>query len=194
MASLTRAGRQLDVASMYGPRLTFIALSIGCWFPRRPSGGRTPSGPSRPWPVRLATATLVRLDRFKRAMSARTVLSTPSVTVSVLGGLDAFRAAREMSRRWLVRAGAALAAGGVGRELEVAGRCTGPDSWIQGHAPRHVFSALALGFPHGYHRSEQILQPSGERDAIPASSPVPESLTRTLSSVPNLLAAGRPGL
>ena len=152
-ASLTRAGQQLDVATMYAPLLVFIALNVGRWNPRMSFGEhrRLPT-----WPVLggLAVGGTSILYEYKWSMSARTVLCTLIAAVGLLGALDLFCSARKLNVRWLALAGAALAAGVICRELDIAGRFTGPDTWLQGHALWHVLTALCLGCMYLYYRSE----------------------------------------
>ena len=136
-ASLTRAGQQLDVATMYAPLLVFIALNVGWWIPRVSLGRRRlPT-----WPIlgSLAVVGTLLLYHYKWSMSARNVLSTLIVIVTILGVGDRIWRARKLNVRWLALAGVALVAGVACRQIDVAGRFTGPDAWLQGHALWHVF-------------------------------------------------------
>jgi hypothetical protein len=62
--------------------------------------------------------------------------------------------------RWLVFSSAALVAGIVCRQVDVAGRFSGPDSWLQGHALWHVLTSLSLGCMYFYYRSEVTTSPA----------------------------------
>ena len=87
-------------------------------------------------------------------MSSTMVLSTLILTVGYFGALDLFRISRKMSVRWLLLAGVTLGAGVACRQLDVAGKFTGPDAWVQGHALWHLFTALSIGCMYLYYRSE----------------------------------------
>lgn len=151
-ASLTRAGQQLDVATMYAPLLVFIALNVRWRIPRVSLGRRR-----RPtWPIlgSLAVVATLLLYQYKWSMSARNVLSTLVVIVTILGVGDRFWRARKLNVRWLALAGVALAAGVACREIDVTAHFTSPDTWLQGHALWHGLTALCLGCMYLYYRSE----------------------------------------
>jgi hypothetical protein len=57
--------------------------------------------------------------------------------------------------RWCVASLASLAAAVFFRQIDVAGRFTGPDAWLQGHVLWHVFTATSLGTGYMYFRSER---------------------------------------
>ena len=42
-------------------------------------------------------------------------------------------------------------------QLDIAGRFTGPDAWLQGHSLWHLFTSLSLGCMYLYYRSEVTL-------------------------------------
>jgi hypothetical protein len=158
-ASLTRIGQQVDVASMYAPLLAFIAISLGRWWPRLPLGSRPTAFPT--WPIlgALAAITSTLLFRYKWSMSSGVVLTTLVLTVGGLALLDPFHPTRRMAGRWMVLASAALIAGIVCRQLDVAGRFSGPDAWFQGHALWHVLTAASIAFTYYYYRSESVVPP-----------------------------------
>jgi hypothetical protein len=153
-ASLTRFGQRLDVASMYGGLLVFIAIGLGRWLPAVKFAAGRPPLPT--WPVfgGLAVVASALLYRFKWSMSAVVVLTTLILAVATLSLLDHFHPARKMSARWAVSAVLALAAAVACRQLDVAGRFTGPDAWLQGHALWHVLTAVCIGCTYLYYRSE----------------------------------------
>jgi hypothetical protein len=153
-ASLARWGQQLDVASMYAPVLALIAIGIGALCPRIPVGGRVGSVPT--WPV-LAGLTIVidaLLYANKWSMSSKTVLTTLILTLLAVGGLHAIRRSRRLAARWCVVSFVALLAAVFFRQIDIAGRFTGPDAWLQGHELWHVFTAASLGMGYVYLRSE----------------------------------------
>ncbi|KAB2667654.1 MAG: ceramidase [Verrucomicrobia bacterium] len=175
-ASLTHAGQQLDVASMYAPLLALCAASLGRWFPRF-AWGRPPRGfPTWPLLSALVVAATVLLYRFKWSMSASKVLGTLILAVPLFAVLDQFRVRRTFAARWLAFATVALAAAVACRQLDVAGRFSGPDAWLQGHALWHVLTALSLAFAYLYHRSETgiPLNPAATpRVGSPCSAAIP---------------------
>ena len=171
-ASLTRLGQQVDVASMYAPLLVFLAINLGRWWPHVKLG-RNPH-PFPTWPVfgALAVVTNALLYRHKWSMSASTVLTTLILTVTAFSLLDRFNPTRKMSVRWAILAIVALVAGIICRQLDVAGRFSGPDTWLQGHAFWHVLTAACIGCTYLYYRSETVSH-RATRSSPQASSPSP---------------------
>lgn len=157
-ASLTRFGQQLDVAAMYAPLLVLIAVNMGRWFPRLTLGGKT--FPTWPIYLTLVVVACVFLFVFKWSMSSKRVLGTLVATVSLLTLVDRFPSSRKTKVGWLVGSSAALVAGVVCRQLDAAGRFSGPDAWFQGHALWHVLTALCLGCMLMYYRSEMMTSPA----------------------------------
>ena len=153
-ASLTRVGQQLDVASMYGPLLTFLAIGVGRWLPAINLGGARRAT----WPAfaALALITTVVLYIYKWSMSANHVLTTLILSVTILTLLDRFHPMRRMSPRWGVLSVLALVAAVTCRQLDIAGRFSGPDAWFQGHAVWHVLTALSIGCTYLYYRSDMV--------------------------------------
>lgn len=153
-ASLTRWGQQLDVAAMYAPLLTAIAIHLGRWSGDR----RTRFGRGNPvkWPW-LAAPVLIAsglLYRYKWSMSALVVLSTLILTAGLLALADVFLARKRGRFRWLGWASAALVAAIACRQLDVAGRFSGPETWLQGHAIWHLLTATSLACLYRYERDE----------------------------------------
>ena len=157
-ASLTRWGQQLDVASMYPPLLVCIALSLGRWL-RRFDRPATPRAiPLWPLLAALVVVTGYLLYRFKWSMSSGTVLTTLILATTAAALVDAGFAHRTLRFRWLAASTLALAAAVLCRQLDVAGKFSGPDAWVQGHALWHVLTALSLAAAYAYHRSEKSVQ------------------------------------
>ncbi len=158
-ASLTRFGQRLDVASMYAGLLVFIAISLGRWYPRARLGRNAPVFPT--WPIlgAFAVVTSALLYRYKWSMSATNVLTTLILAVTALSLLDRFHPTRKLSARWAILAVVALVGGITCRQLDVAGRFSGPDTWLQGHAFWHVLTALSSGCTYLYYRSEVFRPP-----------------------------------
>jgi len=155
-ASLTRWGQQLDVASMYAPLLTFIAISLGIRCPVVPGHGRRAALFTWPLLVGLVFLASAVLYHYKWSMSSRNVLSTLILIVSLLGALDRFSSTHSMNFAWIIAATVTLVLGVTCRQLDVAGRFSAPDSWFQGHAFWHVFTGLSLGCQYLYYRSEVL--------------------------------------
>ena len=156
-ASLTRFGQQLDVAAMYPPLLVLIAVTLGRWLPCLPRGGHRRSLPT--WPIWIAVVVVasVLLFLYKWSMSSFNVLSTLIACVALCAVLDRFRTSRKLDLRWLGWSGTALIAAVICRQLDIAGRFTGPDAWLQGHALWHLLTGLSLGCMDFYHRSEMTI-------------------------------------
>lgn len=166
-ASLTRTGQQLDVASMYAPLLVAIAVNCGRCLPQVRWPGRPRSLPTWPGLGALVLVACILLYQFKWSMSARTVLSTLILMVAAGALLDVFRTASQMNFRWLTLASISLLAGLACRQLDVAGRFSGPDAWLQGHALWHFFTALSLGCLLLYYRSEVLSPLPVQREKAP---------------------------
>lgn len=113
------------------------------------------------WPFFGGLVVIARtlLFRYKWSMSATNVLSTLILSGTVLGILDRFHLMRRMAMRWAFAFVAALVAGITCRQLDVAGRFSGPDAWLQGHAHWHVLTAASLGCTYLYYRSEVLRPP-----------------------------------
>ena len=153
-ASLTRWGQQLDVAAMYSPLLVLIAIGAGRWMPRVRRGGKAEGFPT--WPI-LAGLVLVAsflLYQYKWSMRSGVVLQSLILTVAALALLDRFQSRWRFKVRWLVWSTFALMGAVACRQLDVAGRFSGPDAWLQGHALWHLLTSLSLGCMYLYHRSE----------------------------------------
>ena len=153
-ASLTRLGQQLDVAAMYAPLLSLIAVSISRRIPRLNFGRRHLNLPT--WPILVALVALASslLFVYKWSMSSRNVLGTLIATVAAFAVLDQLRSSRKLDARWLAGSSAALVAAVICRQLDIAGRFTGPDAWLQGHALWHVLTSISLGCMYFYYRLE----------------------------------------
>ena len=156
-ASLSRFGQQLDVAAMYSPLLMIIGINVGRWSP-----SLTISDRSRitTWPILvfLVVVTSWLLFFYKWSMSSTNVLSTLIVAVGLLAFIDQVRNRSQPDGRWLVGSTAALVLAVSFRQLDIAGRFTGPDNWVQGHAIWHVLTGLCIGCLYCYFRSDGISQ------------------------------------
>jgi predicted membrane channel-forming protein YqfA (hemolysin III family) len=161
-ASLTRFGQQLDVASMYGPLLALVAISFGRRLPRVKLGKDRNGVATWPWLVGIVLLTSVVLFYFKWSMSSRVVLNALCGLVGACALLDRYWPPRNLNLGWLGWAIVALVVGTSCRQIDVAGRFTGPDAWLQGHAFWHLFTATSLGCMYLYYRSET--------DSIPANA------------------------
>ena len=154
-ATLTRFGQQLDVASMYGPLLVLLTFTVGRWWPRLTLARLRLDVPSWPLLSILVVLTNALLFYYKWSMSATRVLSVLILAVAVGTVLDYFRSKPRPQLRWQFFALSALIAAVTCRQLDVAGRFSGPDAWLQGHALWHVLTAASLGCTYFYYRSGQ---------------------------------------
>ena len=151
-ASLTRWGQQLDVASMYAPLLAALVMQGG-----RIIRDRWPAWVTWPWLVVVALTANVLLYRFKWSMSSTAVLTTLILLQGAGGVRDLIFARQQMGVRWLAGALASLLAAIACRQLDVAGRFSGPDAWVQGHACWHLLTALSLACLYCHHRAEAVV-------------------------------------
>jgi hypothetical protein len=154
-ASLTRWGQQLDVASMYAPILALIAIGSGMLCPRIPVGGRSRSVPAWPVLAGLIIVTDALLYVYKWSMSSKEVLTTLILMIFILGSVHAIRRYRQFKVRWCLISVIALFAAVFFRQIDVAGRFTGPDAWLQGHLLWHFLTAASLGTGYMFFRSEK---------------------------------------
>ena len=175
-ASLTRFGQQMDVAAMYPPLLALIAVTLGRWIPCLPRGGHRRSLPTWPIWIALVGVASVLLFLYKWSMSSLNVLSTLIACVALCAVPDR----RKLDLRWLGWSGAALIAAVICRQLDIAGRFTGPDAWLQGHALWHLLTGLSLGCMYFYHRSEMTI-PLG-RAALETTSTICAWMPRPFKS------------
>jgi predicted membrane channel-forming protein YqfA (hemolysin III family) len=154
-ASLTRAGQRLDVAAMYPPLLSLLAIAAARALPAR-IGRRFGAGLPT-WGL-LAAAVVVAeiaLWRWKWRMSATTVLSSLIAAMALVTVAEHLLRPGRFRSAWLGWGACLLAAGIVCRQTDVAGSFPGgPDSWLQGHALWHLFTAAALGTLYLHERSE----------------------------------------
>jgi len=163
-ASLTRWGQQLDVASMYPPLMVLAAMGLGRLWPRFGAGGP----PTAPALVAVVAVAGVLFYHYKWQMSAVQVMVTLILLVFAFRCYEFFRKA-PMDGRWFHLAFAFLVVGVFFRQIDVAGRFTGPDAWFQGHALWHGFTAASLGCIYLYYRSEAP-SPAREDAARPTAT------------------------
>ena len=154
-ASLTRAGQRLDVAAMYPPLLSLLAIAAARALPPR-IGRRFVTGLPT-WGV-LAAAIVVAeiaLWRWKWSMSATTVLSTLIAAMALVTVAEHLRWPGRFRSAWLGWGACLLAAGIACRQSDVARSFpVGPESWLQGHALWHLLTAAALATLYLHERSE----------------------------------------
>ncbi|HOC69167.1 MAG TPA: ceramidase domain-containing protein [Candidatus Hydrogenedentes bacterium] len=141
-ASLTHWGQQLDVAAMYAPLVALIALNLDRLLPAWPL-----------WGLAAVFASAL-LYVYKWSMSSSTVLPALILGVGCFMVVDRFRRDRRTEFRWGLFALISLVLAIAFRQLDVAGRFTGPDTWLQGHVLWHFLTAASLACAYSYYRSE----------------------------------------
>jgi hypothetical protein len=181
-ASLTRWGQQLDVAAMYAPLLACIAINLGRWIPVVKTPGRPEGSPTWPILIGMVLVTSFLLYQYKWSMRSEVVLPTLILTVGVFALLDRLRPRHKLALRWLGWSTVALVAARVCWQLDVAGKFSGPDVWLQGHAVWHLLTGLSLACIYLYYRSEVNLNPT-EAPLLPEKNlqrtiPTPERRLR----------------
>jgi hypothetical protein len=155
-ASLTRAGQRLDVAAMYPPLLSLMAMAAARALPAR-IGHRSGAGVPT-WSMLAAAVVLAEMAlwKWKWSMSATTVLSLLIAALTLVTAAEHLFQPGRFRSGWLGWAACLLVAGIVCRQADVAGRFpAGPDSWLQGHALWHILTAAALGALSLHRRSER---------------------------------------
>lgn len=158
-ASLTRVGQHLDVAAMYLPLLALLAVSASRLSPRIAT-----------WP-RLAVAWAIAgvlLFVFKWQMSAIVWMPVLILVVVATRALERLRGLGRSALRWSLLSLACLVAAVACRDLDVAGRFSSPDAWLQGHAVWHLLSAAALWLGYLDQRLEPRLPDDGASRPDPA--------------------------
>ncbi len=154
-ASLTRAGQRLDVAAMYPPLLSLLAIAAARALPARV--GRRGGASVPTWALLAAVIVLaeIALWRWKWSMSATTVLSTLIAAMALVTVAEHLLWPGRFRSAWLGWGACLLAAGIACRQSDVARSFpVGPESWLQGHALWHGFTAAALGALYLHERSE----------------------------------------
>lgn len=155
-ASLSRAGQRLDVAAMYPPLLSLLAIAAARALP--PRIGRRFGAGVPTWGVLAAVIVVaeIALWRWKWSMSATTVLSTLIAAMAGVTVAEHLRWPGRFRSAWLGWGACLLAAGIACRQSDVARSFpVGPDSWLQGHALWHLLTAAALATLYLHERSER---------------------------------------
>lgn len=146
-ASLTRLGQRLDVAAMYMPLVALLLVSLTR---ARPGLGRWPG-----WTLLvggwLSAAGL--LFAFKWQLPAKHLMPALVAALLATRGVEHLRGVHRVGR-WLLVSVACLLAAYACRALDVAGRFSGPDAWLQGHAVWHALCAASLGAGYRDQRQE----------------------------------------
>lgn len=155
-ASLTRWGQQLDVASMYPPLLALMAMLarrnlVTALRLSNPSADRLTG-----FLIAIVLIATVLLYVYKWSMSVAVVFTLHVLGVAVLFIIDRAFWRPAVALPWLVGAFGALFVGVFCRQMDVAGRFSGPDACYQGHAIWHIFCALALALAWGYVRRGEL--------------------------------------
>ena len=173
-ASLTRWGQQLDVGSMYAPLLSCIAINLGRYAPEHlPTNALRAKHSFPTWPI-LALGVIAisyLLYYYKWSMSANQVLPLHILLVSLFAIADLLPqrvrlGTGAMQFRWVLLGLCSLVAAVVCRELDVAGKFSGPDAWYQGHAIWHLLTALSLGCMYWYYRTETCSEHASSREVL----------------------------
>lgn len=163
-ASLTRWGQQLDVASMYPPMLAFMAMLARRNLVADLRLSKESADRLTVFLIAIVLAATVLLYVYKWSMSVTVVFSLHVLGVAAMCCLDRILWKRRAPLPWFLAAFAALLAGVFCRQMDVAGRFSGPDAWYQGHAIWHVFCALALALAWRYVREgERTLKSDGQQ-------------------------------
>ena len=152
-ASLTRWGQQLDVASMYAALTALIAMNLERHLPKVP-------GPAwRTHAIWVAGALAASLYFYvcKWEMSAKTTLTTLSLTMVFFCVADLFRRKSSFHKLWAPLSLAVIVFAVYIRQLGVDGKFSGPDTVFQAHAIWHLLCAASLACIFLYYRSEHIV-------------------------------------
>ena len=165
-ASLTRLGRQIDVASMYTPLMGLISITTARWYPylKLPMGKAVALVPSWPLFTVLTIFGSYLFFVYKWQMSSGLVLPLMIVLTYGLMILDRrYYPARRLVLRWLIWSFASLIVAFVCRLLDVNRLFSGPDAIIQGHAVWHLLTSFTLYWAYLHQRTEPLshIEPTG---------------------------------
>ncbi|WP_154856392.1 ceramidase domain-containing protein [Cyclobacterium xiamenense] len=154
-ASLTRYGQQCDVGGMYATMICLAAFAIGSWLPRM----RVPRTrrPMPSWPV-LAVMVVygsAYFSYYKWDYSFSEISGYLTGILVLFAGVSLIQPGRYVQFRWFVAAVVAITLGSRIRDLDIAGKFSGPDAIFQGHALWHLVSCLFYVFLFAYFRSEE---------------------------------------
>lgn len=158
-ASLTRLGQQLDVAAMYSPLVVLVAINLGRWMPKFILGNEGPKIPTWPFLTGLALVGCWLLYQYKWSMRSSIVLPALILLVFAFAMLDRLQSRSRFTPGWLLGSAVALAVARKCWLMDAAGKFSGPDSWLQGHALWHLLTALSLACIYLYYRSEVSVMP-----------------------------------
>lgn len=154
-ASLTKLGRQIDVASMYSPLLATININLGRWCPRITCVGFRLS--TLPILSALAIILAYWFYLYKWQMDSAIVLPTLIILTYGCSIVDRYYYPdRAMNLKWMVYSFVSLLIGVACRVLDVFRKFSTADSVFQGHAFWHFFTSLAVYFMYLHHRSEPV--------------------------------------
>ena len=159
-ASLTRLGQQLDVAAMYSPLVVFVVINLGRWMPKLIMGKKGPKIPTWPLLTGLALVGCWLLYRYKWSMRSSVVLPALILLVFAFAILDRLQHRSRLTLGWVLGSAVALAVARKCWLMDAAGKFSGPDSWLQGHALWHLLTALSLAWMYLYYRSEASVMSS----------------------------------
>lgn len=152
-ASMTRLGQQVDVGAMYAPLLALVAMSAGRTWPRL--------GPLLPGLWLVACALLLA---FKWQLRADLLMPALALVAFAARGLE-HTSGRHRATRWVPVAAISILLALLCRDLDWAGRFSGPDAWWQGHACWHLLCAVSLGAGYLDQRADE--PPAGPGSSRP---------------------------
>jgi len=156
-ASLSRLGQHLDVASMYPPLLSCIAIFMNRWIKYIFIKNNT--GDSKLWIIFYVLITVMSyyLYKFKWSMSAFKVLTCLISILGIFGLIDYLFFRHMFCFKWLMLSVLALVSARIIWLRDVAKKFSAPDFLFQGHALWHVLTALSLMSLYFYLRSESAM-------------------------------------
>lgn len=152
-AALTSWGHKADVFGMYFALSALVVLQWARWVPALRIGSRR--WPT--WPVLALASTAgsgyLVLSPAAMAVADRVVMGLIAI-VWLNATADVLFGGAKQQRHWLAIALASLAVAYYLWNLDVAGRFSAPDAWLQGHALWHVLTGVSLGCMAAFYRSE----------------------------------------
>ena len=154
-ASLTRYGQQCDVGGMYATMICLAAFAIGSWLPRIRVPRTHRLFPT--WPVLavLVISGSVYFSIYKWDYSFSEISGYLTGILVLFAGVSLIQPGKYLQFRWFAAAVVAITLGSKIRDLDIAGKFSGPDAIFQGHALWHVVSCLFYVFLFAYFRSEE---------------------------------------
>lgn len=151
-ASLSSNGHWYDLLGMYGSLVAIVALHWGRWFPDLRLGSFRLPSPFILIPAAMAVTYYLALN--DGPFGYRRIMVALFATIMMSFCVDIASRRTRIEHRWHILALLAFIVAFAIWNLTNAGRFSGPEAWLQGHAVWHVLTGVSLGCMAILYRSE----------------------------------------